>query len=172
MKRRGWTQVADGRSSQANASTSRCCCDRHSTDKTTQSHIRQSFDCKRNPGGQGLGCGLVRRGCHLLVNWWNCSPGNRSWRKGREKDVGRKTPYSSPSAPPQTHISQSCFTTVEVSRSVNDTHIRTHFYQYTSHTAPSCLTPQNGHATVWGWGQAWGPEWQAGRQASPTEHRW
>lgn len=51
-KRRGGTQVADGRSSQANAATSRWLCDRHSTGKTTRSHIRQSFDCKRNPAAR------------------------------------------------------------------------------------------------------------------------
>lgn len=170
-------QVADGRSSQANAATSRCLRDRHSTDKTTQSHIRQSFDCKRNPAAQGLGSGLLRRCCHLLVNWWNCSPGNRSRRKGgRGQEVGRKTlsyPVSRipPLQPPtQTLISQSCFTTLQESRSANDTHVRTHLNK--SHGSDMFWQHNMDMRRYEGEGKAWGAEWQAGRQASPTEHRW
>lgn len=151
-KRRGWTQVADGRSSQANAATSRWLCDRHSTGKTTRSHIRQRFDCKRNPAArdESWAVVLVRRGCHLLVDWWSCVPGNRRRRKGGKRMLveRRRCPRLSLPKKNNTQITVmlsdlwSITVTFNVALSQRHAHTHTHFHEDTSHTAPSCLTTQ------------------------------
>lgn len=35
-----------------------------------------------------LGCGLVREGSHLLVDWWNYNPGGEGEERWEEKERG------------------------------------------------------------------------------------
>lgn len=172
-KRRGGTQVADGRSSQANAATSRWLCDRHSTGKTTRSHIRQSFDCKRNPAAREESRAVVWWG-EAAICWSTggvASQGIEGGGKGGKRMLVERRRCPRLSLPQKnTHIivmlSDLWSITVTFNVALSQRHAHTHFYEDTSHTAPSCLTTQYGHATVWRWGQAWGPEWR--RQAGIT----
>lgn len=100
-RRRGWTQVADGRCSRAEEQTHPDMCGIITPRYNQQEVLRQSLTAKTpellamfgviksGPVTQELSCGLVREGSHLLVDWWNYNPGRKGEEK-REKKGGRE----------------------------------------------------------------------------------
>lgn len=102
-RRWGWAQVADGRCSQAEEQTHPHAWNSPSTVKR-RGVLRQSLTAKTpelllmfgviksGPVRLELSCGLVREGCHLLVDWWYYNPGGKGeerWKKKRKRGVER-----------------------------------------------------------------------------------
>lgn len=103
-RRQGWSQVADGRCSQAGEQTHPgvCVCvhvEKSLNSKATRS-FKAEFDCSswwvlRGPVLLQLSCGLVREGSPLLAEGWNYNPRRKGGDgRGGKKKSGREVLHS------------------------------------------------------------------------------